>query len=65
MALFDVLVVAGVLFFFAYIIFAKMHSNNPVLIDKIKGWIDRKNQEKVMKAKEITQQVYVDKRELI
>ncbi len=63
MTLFDILIVLGVFIFFGYIIFAKMHSNNPELIDKIKGWMERKKEIKI--KPNFTQQVHVEKRELI
>lgn len=64
MTLFDVVVVLSVFGFFGYIIFAKMYKSNPELIDRIRGWLKKK--EEVEKPKEdITQQVYIEKRELI
>jgi hypothetical protein len=64
MSLLDVVIVAGVLFGFAYLIFAKLHANNPELIDKIKGWFDENERKKII-ASEKYQQVWQEKRELI
>ncbi len=63
MTLVDIFIVLGVFFFFAYIIFAKMHKNNPELIDKIKSWLEKKEQPKVVPDQ--YNQVWHEKRELI
>ena len=64
MALLDVLIVLGVLVGFCYLIFAKLHANNPELIDKIKGWFDKRAEIAAAKP-DFTQQVHIEKRELI
>lgn len=63
MALLDILIVLMVFVGFGYLIFARLHKNNPELIDKIKGWLEKKQQEKP--KVDFTQQVHIEKRELI
>ncbi len=63
MALLDVLIILMVFVGFGYLIFAKLHANNPELIDKIKGWMDKKKEEAA--KPDFTQQVWTEKRELI
>lgn len=64
MTVMDILIVLSVFAGFAYLIFAKLHANNPELIDKIKGWMEKK-EEKSVPTQDQYQQVWNEKREII
>lgn len=67
MTLTEGLVVLAVLTTFAYMIFAKVHKKNPLLVRKFKVWLNPSDKEDKIEevASEYSQQVYAEKRTIM
>lgn len=65
MGLIEGLVVLAIFMGFAYIIFAKMHQNNPMLMGKIKDWFKDKPSIHTPESLDRIQQVYDERRTMM
>lgn len=65
MSIFDGLVILGVFGGLGYVLLSKMHKDNPLLIGRIKEWINKKESPKSQQNPDEIRQVYDEKRTMM